>query len=355
MKSQIKIALAAAIIAITPFSASAFESEEFCDFSRYENGGVKVQFSPMSMSNKHMARERFQNREIYPHFFYSYNTSEPVNEKSIVHRKAVVEGDQFYRVNEGSAKNPLMARYYKTIVDDCSRIYLRISENSKEFENYWSDRGAMKVSLDEFIEIHSHDISVIVDGALRNLRSLEGEYVTLAPIRGERSWYNQLSEDEFLKFDPSPQQKMKVVKLVKRPFIYRGNKLSPFTLKTALVNGSTMTIPGYSHSIVKWSNHKGDELEVGSSQSVLIAHKGIPDRIRLLPVFKTDSGKIIIEDEVLKERVSDGSGVNVSAVNNGEYIGYLKVFEYKNGSSAESVESYVVNMDGIIESIEYRE
>lgn len=350
MKYILKGALAAALASALSMPAQAFETEEYCDFSKYKGKGIGVQFSPLSMDNKRLSRERLGDREAYPHFFYGYNTNEPVKEKSIAHREAVIESDQFYRVNEGSGRNPVWARYYKTIVEDCSRIYLRIGEETDEFSEYWEDRGGMSLDLSDFVEVHGNDLSLISQSAVEKLKDLKGDFITLMPLRSDRKWLDKISEFEYSEVSPSSKEKMKVVKIIKKPFIYRGIKLAPLIFEVETENGNNMILPGYSHAIVKWESHQGKDLEIGVSEDVLIAKNGIPDRIQTFPVFKTDSGKVIIEDEVLKERIDDGSGINVSGVRKGQYIGYFKRYEYKNANGY-SYDTYLFDLKGQLQRI----
>lgn len=351
MTINAKKILIPALLSLISLNSYGFESQEYCDFSRFESKGVNIQFSPLSMSNKLIARERFRDRTIYPHFTYGYSADDPVKEKSLVHRDAVVDTSQFYRVNEGSDKNPKWVRYYTTTIEDCSRIYLRLGEDSEEFQSYWSDRGSIKVTMDEFLEIHSHDLGILNLNEIESMKVFEGDYVTLTPIRGDRKWFNQLSETEYLEFDPTPKQKVKIKRIMKKPFIYRGIKMSSFAIETVLENGSTMLIPGYSHGIIEQNSHHSKEVKKGVETDVLIANRGIPDKILMLPVFKTDSGRILIEDEVLKERVTGGSGINVSEVREGSYIGFVERYEYVNNGKGFS-DRYLFDLNGKLDVID---
>lgn len=342
---KIKNLLAATFIGISsPALSFAFETEEFCDFSAYKEKGLEVQFSPLGFNNKSVARKRFGKTDIYPHFFYDYKTNDPMLEKSIVHRDGVILDRDFYRVNEGSAENPLWVRYYTVHLEDCSKIFLRLDESSDEFLEYWGNRGSLRLSLDQFTDIHGTDIGIIKQAMVRDAQDLSGEYVTLTPLRGGNTWMEKISEDEFKEIAPRNNVRYMIEKIIKRPFVYRGIKLSNITLVLKDDKGKSRVIPGYLHGIVKWKNHSGKDIKLGVNESVLISKLGIPDKMVIQPVFKTYSGKIIVEDEVLKDRLDSGSGINVLDVSKGEKIGFMKRYEYKS-SDNEAIE-YLFDING---------
>ena len=302
--------------------------ESFCDFDAVD--GYEVDIMPMAMGNKKLSRERLNDPTVYPHFFYDYSTDRPVREKSIQHRSAAINGDEFYRVNEGSKNHPKHVRYYRTTLEDCSRIYLRISEQSEEYRDYWEDRGDKELSFAEFLKeqgeklsVGFHDAAVLLD----DYRAY-AMWLTMTPMRAGDSWWLRKDSGELVSLSPSNKVKFKILKVKSKPFVANGEMVSPLSMKIRFDDGTSYWAPGHSHGLIPWESHQGLSVALGGSEATVFANYGEPDRVTYLPVFRSSGGAVIVEDEVLRERLSQGSGINAVKLQRSEKIGSVKVLEF---------------------------
>lgn len=316
-----------ALLAASLFSMNSLAQsvEEYCDFDSI--GSDKVTISPMSPGNQNTARERFQSPLIYPHFFYTYDASKPVAEKTLAHREAMINGAEFYRVNEGTGKHPKLVRYYTTILEDCSKVYLRIDEQSNEFKDYWNNRASRTLSFEEFLRTQSEKLSILPEKSKKELMSLVNKPVTLTPMRNDE-WYLRAEKGVAAPFYPAIDDKVKIKRLKKAPFLYMGRMISPTSIEVEFKDGARYWAPGHAHGLISWEDHQGVAVAVGVTESVVLANYGIPDRIVYLPLFKSPSGEIIIEDNILKDRLADGSGQYVPTIKRSEKIGSYKRMEF---------------------------
>lgn len=336
------------ILALSALANSVYANDivEYCDFESHE--GEKIQISPMAASNKSLSRKRFNHPKVYTHFSYEYNNKSPVFQKTIVHRSAIINGNEFYRVNEGTQTHPKFVRYYDTTLEDCTKIHFRVEEESEEFKEYWRERAGRVLSFHEFIEDQSEIFSFIPENSIGKLKKVVGKKITLIPMRTDKWYFKSKDGDPYL-YIPSPKEIFTISEIRKKPFMHMGNMISPLSIKLRDENGSMYWAPGHSHGIHLWSKHKGESLVVGGSEDSVIAHYGEPDRVVYLPIFKSPSGGVVIEDDIIKERIKIGSGYLIPKIKRSEKIGNLKRFEYDVG---DGIKAILFDKDGKIREIQ---
>lgn len=339
---------AISLLALTLLSANSYSQpiEEYCDFESVK--GDRITISPMSLGNKSLSRERFGDPSVYPHFFYRYDEKHPVRERSIVHRNAVIDGSEFYRVNEGTYQHPKPVRYYTVTVEDCSKIYLRIDELAPEFHEYWLDRSGKQLTFQEFIETQGEKLSIAPDLVQKKLQGMINVWLTMAPLRNDDQWYLRDQNGMVIHPEPSRENRIKIKRIKRAPFVYMGNMVSPLSIEIEFEDGTAFWAPGHAHGLIPWEDHQGVPVSPGVSEGVVFANYGTPDRVLYFPVFESDSGDVIVEDDILKDRLASGSGYLTPKMRRADKVGSYKKLEF---DLKEGTLEIIFSIDGRVRSI----
>lgn len=256
------------LLSLTALSAPVIAEE--CNFP--EQSGIPFQFDHLADFDHFSVRNQTSLDPVYPDWRYHPGTNSFLEYDKFFRRHAKLQLHPFLRKEEpvkGFADKTQPVRYYKAIVENCEVVWVRIPENSTEFERYFNVRD------------HKVDgnVSWLWEENTLNVRFTE-QYLKLKDHEGKTIVSIPVTDNTILPAYPVDSNKLHAVpefakftltKVRDNAFSVAGHLRSPYSLYVTDAEGVQWRLPWDPEYLSLGDPLKGKKFSEGVSSSDIVS------------------------------------------------------------------------------------